>query len=316
MTASSSPKLPCMMDVLLGVVGRGWVAESHHRGRVSVVRKDGRILLALGDMGVPTLPRSAVKPFQAIAMLRGGLDLENQLLALAAASHLGQSIHTEGALRILELSGLGTSDFQHTADFPGDPASLGAWLASGRGKEALAHNCSGKHAAMLRTCLIAGWPTDGYRDPLHPLQRLIRATIEEYCGVIGEPVVDGCTAPAFVTTLPGLARGFACWAAELDGPGKRLADAFRRYPEYTSSTTHPVVRLMQQVPGAVGKVGAEGILVVGLPEGIGVAVKISDGAGRGRFEVMDAILTRLGHPVTSSPGEVCISSELSEALAR
>ena len=114
-----------MMDVLLGVVGRGWVAESHHRGRVSVVRKDGRILLALGDMGVPTLPRSAVKPFQAIAMLRGGLDLENQLLALAAASHLGQSIHTEGALRILELSGLGTSDFQHTADFPGDPASLG-----------------------------------------------------------------------------------------------------------------------------------------------------------------------------------------------
>ena len=66
-----------------------------------------------------------MKPFQAIAMLRGGLDLENQLLALAAASHLGQSIHTEGALRILELSGLGTSDFQHTADFPGDPASLG-----------------------------------------------------------------------------------------------------------------------------------------------------------------------------------------------
>ena len=275
-----------MMDVLLGIVDRGWVAESHHRGRISVVREDGRPLLSLGDMTVPTLPRSALKPFQAIAMLRSGLDLENQLLALAAASHLGQSIHTEGALRILEMTGLSTSDFQHTADLPGDEASLAAWLAAGRRKEPLAHNCSGKHAAMLRTCRLAGWSIEGYRDPSHPLQQAIRAVIEEYCGVLGDPVVDGCTAPAF-----------------------------RRYPEYTSGTSHPVVRLVEQVPRVVAKVGAEGILAVGLPEGIGIAVKISDGMGRGRFEVVDAILTHLGHPATSGPGEVRISPELEENLA-
>ena len=234
-----------MMDVLLGIVDRGWVAESHHRGRISVVREDGRVLLSLGDLTAPTLPRSALKPFQAIAMLRSGLDLENQLLALAAASHLGQSIHTQGALRILEMTGLSTSDFQHTADLPGDEASLAAWLAAGRRKEPLAHNCSGKHAAMLRTCRLAGWPTEGYRDPSHPLQQAIRTVIEEYCGVLGDPVVDGCTAPAFATTLPGLARGFARLASEKEeGPGRLVADAFRRYPEYTSGTSHPVVRLV------------------------------------------------------------------------
>ena len=304
-----------MMDVLLGLVDRGRVAESHHRGRISVVREDGRVLLSLGDMTVPTLPSSALKPFQAIAMLRSGLDLENQLLALAAASHLGQSIHTEGALRILEMTGLSTSDFQHTADLPGDEASLAAWLAAGRRKEPLAHNCSGKHAAMLRTCRLAGWPIEGYRDPSHPLQQVIRAVIEEYCDVLGDPVVDGCTAPAFTTTLLGLARGFARLGSEKKGPGGLVADAFRRYPEYTSGTTHPVVRLVEQVPGAVAKVGAEGILAVGLPEGIGIAVKISDGMGRGRFEVVDAILTRLGYPVTSGPDEVRISPELEENLA-
>ena len=304
-----------MMDVLLGVVDRGWVAESQHRGWVSVVREDGRELLALGDMTAPTLPRSALKPFQAIAMLRSGLDLKNQLLALAAASHLGQSIHTDGALRILEMTGLSASDFQHTADLPEDEASLAAWLAAGRGKEPLAHNCSGKHAAMLRTCRLAGWPIEGYRDPSHPLQQAVRAVIEEYCCVLGDPVVDGCTAPAFATTLPGLARGFARWAAEQEGPGWQVAEAFRAYPEYTSSTTHPVVKLVDQIPGAVAKVGAEGILAVGLPEGIGIAVKISDGMGRGRFEVVDAVLDRLGYPVTSGPGEIRISPDLEADLA-
>ena len=280
-----------------------------------MVREDGRFLLSLGDMAAPTLPRSALKPFQVIAMLRSGLDLEDQLLALAAASHLGQPMHTEGALRILEMTGLSASDFQHTADLPGDETSLAAWLATGRRKEPLAHNCSGKHAAMLRTCRLAGWPLDGYRDPSHPLQQAIRAVIEEYCDVLGDPVVDGCTAPAFTTTLLGLARGFARLGSEKKGPGGLVADAFRRYPEYTSGTTHPVVRLVEQVPGAVAKVGAEGILAVGLPEGIGIAVKISDGMGRGRFEVVDAILTRLGYPVTSGPDEVRISPELEENLA-
>ncbi|MDO5068542.1 MAG: asparaginase [Propionibacteriaceae bacterium] len=302
-----------MFDLLLGTVYRGWVAESHHRGRLCLVGPGNR-RLSLGDMDAPVLPRSALKPFQVVAMLRGGLDLEGELLALAGASHTGQEIHRDGTLEILARSGLGVADLQHTPDLPQDPEALRAWYAVGRDKEPLAHNCSGKHAAMLRTCLLSGWPLEGYRDPAHPLQQAIRAVIEEYCGVVGEPVIDGCTAPAFATTLPGLAAGFARIAAESDGPGRLVADAFRQHPEYTSGVGHPVVRLTEQVPGAIAKIGAEGVLAVGLPEGSGIAIKMSDGMGRGRFEVMDAVLAALGHSVTNSAPEVQLAPELLSAL--
>lgn len=243
-------------------------------------------------------------------MLRSGLDLTGELLALAGASHHGQEIHLAGALMILERSGLGVGDFQHTADLPGDPDAMRAWLRAGRDKEPLAHNCSGKHAAMLRTCLLAGWPLENYRDPSHPLQRGIREVIDDYCGVIGEPVVDGCTAPAFATTLPGLAAGFSRISTESKGPAKLVADAFRHHAEYTSCTGGSVTKLVDQAPGAVCKVGAEGVLAVGLPDGTGIALKMTDGMGRGRFEVMDAVLRALGHEVVSGPGEVVVDEGL------
>ena len=135
---------------MLGDVYRGWVTESHHRGRVCVVGAEGT-RLALGDMAAPVLPRSALKPFQVVAMLRSGLDLRGELLALAGASHTGQDIHLAGALEILSRSGLTVADFRHTPDLPQDQDALRAWHLAGRGKEPLAHNCSGKHAAMLRT---------------------------------------------------------------------------------------------------------------------------------------------------------------------
>ncbi|RRD48713.1 asparaginase [Arachnia propionica] len=302
-----------MFDVRLADVHRGWVAESAHRGRLCVSGPEG-VRLSLGEMATPVLPRSALKPFQVIAMLRSGLDLTGELLALAGASHHGQEIHLRGALTILERSGLGVDDFQHTADLPGDPEAMRAWLLAGRDKEPLAHNCSGKHAAMLRTCLLAGWPVENYRDPSHPLQQGIREVIDEYCGVVGEPVVDGCTAPAFATTLPGLAAGFGRISTESDGPARLVADAFRNHAEYTSCIGGSVAKLVDQVPGAVCKVGAEGVLAVGLPDGTGIALKMTDGMGRGRFEVMDAVLRALGHEVTSGPGEVVVDEEFTAAL--
>lgn len=302
-----------VFDLLLGTVHRGWVAESHHRGRLCIVGPEG-LRLALGDMATPILPRSALKPFQVVAMLRSGLDLQGELLALAGASHVGQDIHLAGVLEILSRSGLTVADFQHTPDLPYDPEALRAWHRAGRGKEPLAHNCSGKHAAMLRTCLLARWGMEDYRDPSHPLQSAIRAAIEEYCAVAGEPVVDGCTAPAFATTLPGLAAGFGRIASEQSGPGLLVADAFRQHPEYTSGVGHPITKLTAQVPGAVAKIGAEGVLAVGLPDGTGIALKLSDGMGRGRFEVMDAVLRALGNQVVSGEGEVQIVPDLTAAL--
>ena len=303
-----------MQDVELAIMYRGWVPESFHRGRVVVVNPDGSTRLALGDMDPPTLPRSALKPFQVIAMLEAGLDLDGELLALAGASHQGEPMHTEGALQILAGVGMDPDELGNTADYPGDERARDQWIRSGRVKESLAHNCSGKHAAMLRTCVRAGWTTEGYKAPEHPLQQAVRRVIESYCGVEGEPVTDGCTAPAFATTLPGLARGFGKVAAEQRGPAKRIADAYRGHPEYMSGTRAPEVALMRSVPGLVAKSGAEGVLAVGLPDGTGVAIKTSDGADRVRDDVAVAVLAALGHEVRGIEPTVVLAPALTEAL--
>lgn len=304
-----------MQDVEAGIVYRGWVPESHHRARIAVTAPDGSVRLTLGDMDHPTLPRSALKPFQAIAMLDAGLDLEGADLALAAASHLGEDIHVDGAVRILAGAGLTVADFVHTTDLPGAEHARDAWLRAGRGKEAVAHNCSGKHAAMLRTCIRAGWDVESYREPDHPLQQAARAVIEDYCGIVGEPVVDGCTAPAFASTLPGLARGYGRWAAAGEGAAKRVADAYREFPEYASGSTDPSVQLHRSVPGLVAKVGAEGIIALGLPDGTGIAIKMSDGMGRGRFDVAAAVLGALGPEVEGIAPEIVLGPGLVESLA-
>lgn len=304
-----------MQDIQVGIAYRGWVAESHHRGRIVVTNPDGTVRLALGSTEEPMLPRSALKPFQVIGMLESGLDLDGHLLALAGASHWGEPIHTDGTLEILAGVGLDATALVNTADLPLHEPTRFAWLRAGRGKEPIAHNCSGKHAAKLRTCIINGWDLATYRDPDHPLQRVIRRVIEERCGVIGEPVVDGCTAPAFSTALPGLARGFGWWASQTEGHAARIADAYRQHPEYMSGTLDPSVNFHRSVPGLVLKLGAEGILAAGLPDGTGIALKMSDGMGRGRFDVMAAVLAWLGHRVEGLTPEVVIAPELAEALA-
>ena len=303
-----------MQDVQAAIAHRGWVAESHHRARVVVTNPDGGVRLSLGDTAPATLPRSALKPFQAIAMLRNGLDLDGELLALAGASHWGEQFHRDGARAILAGAGLSEADLGNTADFPLDEASRIAWIRDGHDKEPLAHNCSGKHAAMLRTCVRAGWPTDSYRDPAHPLQQAIRATIDEYCGVIGEPVVDGCTAPAFACTLDDLARGFGAWALAEGEAERRIYRAYHEHPAYMSGSEDRTVVFVKQIEGLVMKLGAEGILAAALPDGTGIAVKMSDGMGRGRFEVMAAVLGALGHPIEGLKAEVEIAPELNDAL--
>jgi L-asparaginase II len=158
------------------------------------------------------------------------------------------------------------------------------------------NNCSGKHAAMLVTCIANDWPTDSYLDLEHPLQRHIRKTIEE---LAREPVaatgVDGCGAPVLALTLGGLARAFrALVLAEPGTPERKVADAMRKFPEWTSGTTRDENRLMASVPGLLLKAGAEGVDAFALPDGSAAAVKIEDGNPRARTPVTVAILARLG----------------------
>ncbi len=292
---------------VLAEVVRSGFAESHHRGSVVALDPTGAQAWSVGDVDAPMLPRSSVKPLQAVGMVRCGLDLPPDLLALAAASHSAEPFHLDGVRRILEGAGLDESALQNPADDPLEEWVRVEALRAGAGRSPIQMNCSGKHAAMLATCAVNGWDTDTYLDPGHPLQRAVRSAIEDLTGVEAEiTAVDGCGAPLLSTTLTGLAGSFRRLVlAEPGTPEHRVAQAIRDYPEHTSGTRRDEARLLRALPGAVGKAGAEACYALGLPDGHAVALKIADGSVRARPVVMAAALRRLGvdHPVLKEQSE-------------
>jgi L-asparaginase II len=281
--------------VLADVVRSGFI-ESRHRGAIAALAADGSVLLAAGAADVAMFPRSSNKPFQAAAMLRCGLKLDGELLALAAASHSGENFHVSGVRAILAAAGLTEDDLQCPPDYPLDDHAQQVMIAAGAERDRIHMNCSGKHAAMLATCVAAGWPTESYRDPRHPLQRCIKDTI---ASLTGEPVaaigVDGCGAPLMAVSLTGLARGFRAMVLAEPGSAERaVADAMRAYPKWTSGTARPERALMLAVPGLLLKSGAEGVEAFAMGDGRAGAFKIEDGAARARVPVTVALLRQLG----------------------
>jgi L-asparaginase II len=279
------------MNPVLVEVERSGFVESWHRGSVAGLGADGVLAVHRGSPEVPVFPRSANKPMQAVAMVRGGLGLEDELLALAAASHSGEDFHVEGVQKILAGAGLSADDLQCPPQWP-----LDLELALKREKSRLRMNCSGKHAAMLATCVINGWPTATYLDPGHPLQRSVREVVTELTGdEVTATGVDGCGAPLFAITLTGLARAFGRLVrAEPGTPERRVADAMRAHPEWTSGTDRDERRLMAAVPGLLVKCGAEGIDAFAFADGRAGAIKIDDGAMRARTPVTVATMRALG----------------------
>ncbi|MFF3849976.1 asparaginase [Streptomyces sp. NPDC002328] len=299
MYSSSLVQAPAVREPLHAPVAhlvRGGVTEGVHHGSVVVLRPDGEVGFQLGDIEVAFYPRSALKPVQAVAMVRAGLPLDGELLSLAAASHSGEERHLDGARRILELAGLAEDDLRNVPDMPFDPAIRDTWIRDGRGPSRLAQNCSGKHAAMLYTCKLNGWPLDGYLDPAHPLQQAIAEIVEDLTGQrIAAVTVDGCGAPLFSVSLHGLARAAARITTAAPGtPEARVADAMREHAEMASGADRDVAALMRAVPGLLAKDGFEGVEVAALPDGRAVAVKIADGANRARIPVTAAALARAG----------------------
>ncbi len=295
---------PTQVEVIAEVVRSG-VVEGHHYGSTVAIDPDGRVVDARGDVTSQILPRSCNKPLQALGMLRAGLDpnaeLPGELVALACASHSGEPFHIDGVRKLLAGAGLTEEALQTPPDYPLDDAARDAWIRTGGTKESVLMNCSGKHAAMLATCVANGWSTEDYRDPGHPLQQAI---IETFAEMTGEPVehvaVDGCGAPLLSTSLTGLARAFSRLAQAADGPEHRVAAAIRAHPSYVSGSTRDELTLLTAIPGAIGKAGAESCYVVALPDGRAFALKTDDGAARARPPVMVALLERLG--VTAEEG--------------
>jgi L-asparaginase II len=275
---------------------RGGVVEGVHYGSVVVLAADGGVDLQIGDIEAAFYPRSALKPVQAVAMLRAGLPLDGELLSLAAASHSGEERHLAGTRRILELAGVTEDDLRNVPDLPYDPVVRDTWIREGRLPSRLAQNCSGKHAAMLMTARLNGWSLDDYLDPGHPLQQAVAEIVEDLTGqAIAQVTVDGCGAPLFSVSLHGLARAAArITTAPAGTPEARVADAMRAHAEMASGSGRDVAALMRAVPGLLTKDGFEGVQMAALPDGRAVAVKIADGADRARGPVAAAALARAG----------------------
>lgn len=280
--------------VVAEIVRSGFV-EGHHYGSIVALAADGTVAWSVGDVTSPVLPRSSNKPIQALAMVELGLDLPDDLLALACASHSGEPMHIEGVRRTLASAGLDESALQTPADYPLDDAAREAVLRDGGVRTPVLMNCSGKHAAMLATCVVRGWDIATYLDPAHPLQVAIGDT---FARLTGEPIatvaVDGCGAPLLSTSLTGLARAFATVATATDGPERRVAEAIRRHPELVSGTTRDELALHRAVPGLIGKAGAESCYAVAVPDGRAWALKTDDGAARVRPVLMAEALRRSG----------------------
>ena len=283
------------MSVPVAHVVRSGVVEGTHFGSAVVVDAQGKVEWSIGDVSSAMFPRSSNKLMQSLAMVRNGLPLKDELLALSSASHSGEDFHLAGVQDILNAANLDTSALQCPSDWPLDEVERDTLLAAGLGKSSIYMNCSGKHSAMLFTCVLNGWDTDNYLEVSHSLQVACQKAIEDVTGEKVEHIgVDGCGAPLMSTSLTGLARAFSKFAGPTaDAEQKKIADAIRANPQYLGGTRRDVTKLMQGVPGLLAKDGAEAVYGIGLGDGRALALKIEDGADRARIVVAMSILQKV-----------------------
>lgn len=290
----------------LAIVSRNGVDESVHFGALVALQPNGSVSFAVGDPHTTVYPRSSTKPFQALAMVRSGLSLPPEQLALVCASHNGEPRHLETARLILRSAGLSEDALLNTADFPLHVPSAHTAIRQGDVKTSLQMNCSGKHSGMLATCVFNQWPLDSYLDVNHPLQRAITDTITETTQQ--EPVaigIDGCGAPAHVVELLGLARAMRAIAVgDAGDTGNKIFEAMSQHSYMVGGDGRHVTTIVSNTPGLFAKDGAESVYVAATQQGHAVALKLSDGSGRATPTVLLAALRRLGVDVSGVPESI------------
>lgn len=274
----------------IAVTTRSGIVESVHHGVVVALDAGGSVVLAVGDPSTTVYPRSSLKPLQAEAMLDAGLDVTPVQLAVACASHRGQAIHIDTVRSLLASVGLTADDLQNTPDRPLDPEAARDLIRAGGEPSSLLQNCSGKHAAMLATCVVNGWDIGTYLEADHPLQVAIDGHVAARTGGVLHTGVDGCGAPTAAVTLEGIARAFAAVATA----GGDVFRAMTARPELVSGEGGTDTTVMRAVPGLMIKGGAEGVVVAALADGRAVAIKVADGAARAGLPVVLDVLHLLG----------------------
>jgi L-asparaginase II len=299
-TASGNP-------VLVEVI-RGSLVESRHSGAIAVADANGRLLLALGDVERPIYPRSAVKAMQALPLIESGaadaFALSEGELAVACASHSGDSVHVEAVRSLLAKAGLDESYLACGAHWPISEDTTRELLRSGQRPRAVHNNCSGKHAGMLATAMHLGLDPRGYERADHPVQIMIARIVAETCEIAldrSRMGIDGCSVPTFALPLAALARGFARLGSGEGLPPKGASAARRLFHACFAEPVHvagegrfDTIVLRSLAPSCFTKGGAEGVHCAALPElGLGIALKIDDGAKRGAELAMSEVIAAL-----------------------
>ncbi|QEW02611.1 asparaginase [Microbacterium lushaniae] len=288
-------------SVDLALVERNGFVESRHSGAAIVLAPDGTVADRLGDASATILPRSSMKPLQALACLTAGAPLDGERLALATASHSGTDRHVAVVRDILTAAGLGEEALGCPPAWPSDTATRDELVRDRAEPARIRMNCSGKHAAMLLTCTTNGWDTGGYLDPAHPIQTHIRELVERLTGEKSAAMaVDGCGAPVYAMTLTGLARAIQRVGTSserspfaLHRSAGALVGAVRQNPWTIDGPGRPDTIMIERL-GVFAKAGAEGVQVVVAPDGTTVALKILDGSGRAASAVALRLLERAG----------------------
>jgi L-asparaginase II len=296
-----------MTNPILVEVTRGALVESVHRGSIAVLDADGKVRLALGDVKSLVYSRSSLKPMQAIPLVESGaaeaFGLSDEEVALACASHSGEPMHTDRVTAWLTRLGLGENDLACGAHASRYEPVAEAMIRRGEKPTRIFNNCSGKHTGFLTVARHWDIATEGYEQATHPVQQAVTAALRELSGAKELPFgIDGCAAPNFATSLNEFALAAAGMASRVKLEKKRAA-ACRRiiaamisYPELVSGTGRACAILMRACGGrAAVKAGAEGFYAGWIPQtGLGIAIKIDDGAGRAAETAIAAVLHNLG----------------------
>jgi L-asparaginase II len=290
-------------------VTRGPLVESWHEGIAAIVKPDGTIVDAWGDIDARVLPRSANKPIQAMAFVESGaverFRLGNEHIALSCASHNGETRHVETVRAWLKKVGLSEDDLECGTHPPRLQASIESLARANTLPTQAFNNCSGKHSGFLTTAVAHGEPTKGYIKYDHPVQKRLRAVMSDLCGDNADDYphgTDGCGIPTLATPLKSLAKAMANMAEPSRLSNKRAEAATRiraaisAEPFMMAGTGRFCTRINSALPGVAQiKTGAEGVFCGMLPTlGLGIALKMWDGAGRAAEIAMATLLGHLG----------------------
>jgi L-asparaginase II len=296
-----------MPNPVIAEVTRGGMVESRHTGAYAVMDASGKLVAAGGDIAEAAFPRSSVKAFQCLPVIESGaadrFGFTDEELALACASHAGEAPHVRVAASMLAKAGMSETQYECGAHWPYDVSAQHDLVRHAQQPRAIHNNCSGKHAGMLALARQLGVEAEGYTKIDHPVQRAVARTMSELCDVDMDAQphgIDGCSVPTWAVPLRNLALGFARFAsgATLSESRKtacrRIIEGVRAHPFMVSGSNRFCTRVMQAVPRAFVKTGAEGVFCGAVPHaGLGIALKCDDGASRASESAMAAVMASL-----------------------